>query len=52
MNFVLEPVHLLLAILAGWVNRQQQQQLDYVITEKGRLLVTSRLARSYRSANT
>ena len=33
MTFVLEPVDLLLAILSGWVNRQQQELIDYVITE-------------------
>src|SRR6516225_9125801 len=33
MNFVLQPWQLLLLILAGWVNRQQQQVIDYLRTE-------------------
>ena len=33
MNFVLSPRQLLLAILAGWVNRQQQQAIEYLRTE-------------------
>src|SRR5260370_8956866 len=33
MNFVLEPWHLLFVILAGWVNRQQQEVIDYLRTE-------------------
>ena len=33
MNFILQPWQLLLLILAGWVNRQQQQVIDYLRTE-------------------
>jgi hypothetical protein len=33
LNFVLQPWHLLLLILAGWINRQQQQVIDYLRTE-------------------
>src|SRR5437667_10424149 len=33
MNFVLQPWQLLLLILAGWINRQQQQVIDYLRTE-------------------
>ena len=30
MNFVLQPWQLALAVLAGWVNRQQQQAVEYL----------------------
>ena len=33
MNFVLQPWQLLFVILAGWVNRKQQQVIDYLRTE-------------------
>ncbi len=33
MDFVLQPWQLLLVILAGWVNQQQQQVIDYLRTE-------------------
>ena len=33
MSFILEPWHLLFIILAGWVNRQQQQVIEYLRTE-------------------
>ena len=33
MNHVLYPWHLLFLIFAGWVNRQQQQVIDYLVTE-------------------
>src|SRR5262249_23688151 len=33
MNFSLQPWQLLLIILAGWVNRRQQQVIDYLRTE-------------------
>jgi putative transposase len=33
MSFVLQPWQLLLLILAGWVNRQQQEVIDYLRTE-------------------
>ena len=29
MNFVLQPWQLLLAILAGWINRRQQEVIEY-----------------------
>jgi putative transposase len=33
LSFILQPWQLLLVILAGWVNRQQQQVIDYLRTE-------------------
>ena len=33
MSFVLHPWQLLLIILAGWVNQQQQQVIEYLQTE-------------------
>jgi transposase InsO family protein len=33
MNFVLQPWQLLIAILAGWSNRQQQEVIEYLRTE-------------------
>lgn len=33
MSFILEPIHLLVAIVSGWVHRQQQEAIDYLITE-------------------
>ena len=33
MNFVLEPWQLLLFILAGWINRNQQDAIEYLLTE-------------------
>jgi putative transposase len=33
MNFVIQPWQLLLAILAGWSNRQQQEVIAYLHTE-------------------
>src|SRR5450755_1826077 len=33
MNFVLQPWQLLLAILAGWINRQQHEVIEYLRTE-------------------
>ena len=33
MNFVLQPWQLLLLILAGWINRKQQNVIDYLKTE-------------------
>ena len=33
MNFVLKPWQLLLLILAGWINRQQQDTIEYLVTE-------------------
>ena len=33
MNFVLQPWQLLLAILAGWINRQQQAVIEFLRTE-------------------
>ncbi len=33
MNFVLQPWQLLLVVLAGWINRQQQEVLEYLRTE-------------------
>jgi putative transposase len=33
MNFVLRPWQLLLAILASWIHRQQQEVIEYLRTE-------------------
>ncbi len=33
MNFILQPWQLLLLILAGWINRQQQETNEYLRTE-------------------
>src|SRR6266404_8123417 len=33
MHFVMQPWQLLFVILAGWVNRQQQQVIEYLRTE-------------------
>lgn len=33
MNFILQPWHFLLACLVGWINREQQKIVDYLITE-------------------
>ena len=33
MNFVLQPWQLLVFVLAGWVNREQQQRIEYLRTE-------------------
>jgi hypothetical protein len=48
MNFVLQPWQLFLFIIAGWINRQQQERIEYLRTEnqilreklgKGRILL-------------
>jgi len=33
MSFVLRPWQLFLVALAGWINRQQQNMIEYLITE-------------------
>jgi putative transposase len=33
MHFILQPWQLLLVILAGWINRQQQEVIEYLRTE-------------------
>jgi hypothetical protein len=33
MNIVLQPWHLLVLILANWLNRQQQAAVDYLLAE-------------------
>jgi len=33
MEFILQPWQLFLVILAGWMNRQQQEMIDYLRTE-------------------
>jgi hypothetical protein len=38
MNFIFQPWQLLLLILAGWVNRQQQEIIEYLRTENQVLL--------------
>ena len=32
MNFILQPWQLLFVILASWVNRQQRQVNDYLVS--------------------
>ena len=54
MNFVLKPWQLLLLILAGWINRHQQDAIEYLLTEnqvlreklgKGRILLNNQQRR-------
>ena len=33
MNFILQPWQLLFMILAGWVNREQQETIEYLRTD-------------------
>ena len=33
MKFILQPWQLMLIILASWVNRQQQEAIEYLRTE-------------------
>ena len=33
MNFVLQPWHLMVVFLASWINRQQQEVIEYLRTE-------------------
>ena len=33
MSFILQPWQQLLLALAGWINRRQQQKIEYLITE-------------------
>ena len=33
MKSQLQPLHLLLVILAGWINRRQQDAIEYLLTE-------------------
>ena len=33
MNNVIQPFHLLVVALAGWLNQQQQAVIDYLIEE-------------------
>ena len=33
MNLVLQPWHLMVMLLAGWINRQQQEFIEYLLTE-------------------
>jgi hypothetical protein len=33
MAFILQPWQLCLVILAGWINRQQQEVIEYLHTE-------------------
>jgi hypothetical protein len=34
MTNAIQPFHLLVIALAGWLNRQQQAAIDYLIGEK------------------
>ena len=33
MSVVLQPLHLLVALVAGWMNRQQQEVIEYLLTQ-------------------
>lgn len=33
MEYILQPWQLYFCILAGWVNRQQQEVIEYLLTE-------------------
>ena len=33
MDFILQPWQLYLVILASWMNRQQQEVIEYLLTE-------------------
>jgi hypothetical protein len=33
MAFILQPWQFYVVILAGWINRQQQDVIDYLVTE-------------------
>ena len=44
-NFILQPWQFFFAILAGWVNREQQQVIDYLRTENQVLKETHRKKR-------
>jgi hypothetical protein len=33
MNTIMQPFHLLVIALAGWLNRDQQALIDYLIAE-------------------
>jgi hypothetical protein len=54
IDFVLQPWQFFFVILAGWVNREQQEAIDYLLSEnrvlkervgKRRILLTGRHAR-------
>ena len=34
MNLALQPWHLMVMLLASWINRQQQEVIEYLRTEK------------------
>ena len=38
MDFVLQPWQLYAVILAGWINRQQQEVIEYLRTENSVLV--------------
>ena len=40
MNFVLKPWQLWVVALAGWINQQQQEVIEYLQTENGVLKET------------
>jgi hypothetical protein len=44
MNFVMQPWHLFLVIVSGWVDRQQQEVIDYLRTEEPRRFSAALLA--------
>ena len=48
MNFILQPWHIMILAVSAWVNREQAQAIEYLITEnrvlreklgKGRILL-------------
>ena len=45
MEFILHPWQVFLVILAGWINRQQQDVIDYLRTEN-QVLKEKSLARN------
>ena len=42
MDFILQPWQLYLVILAGWMNRQQQEVIAYLLTENRVLKASGR----------
>ena len=52
MNFVLRPWQLLLLILAGWINRDQQDAIEYLLTENQVLAEKSSASAAFCSTTT
>jgi len=47
MNFVLQPWQLLVVILTGWLNRQQQAVIDFLLTQVQMLKETHGVIRNF-----